>query len=171
MRLDFLRSRAAATFTALWITLAFSSCGDDAPITPPDQPGEAQVVEVVIRTNVAAGQSEFTPSVVEIAPGTTVRWVNQDTVDHTVISSNNATRFESEIIPPGGVFTHRFDEPGSFPYHCRLHPHMTGTVNVNAQDEEQPDPIPLPSPEPVPSPSPEPFPQPFPSPEPFPNLF
>jgi Copper binding proteins, plastocyanin/azurin family. len=32
--------------------------------------------------------------------------------------------------PAGKSFSHTFDKPGSFPYHCAVHTFMTGTVTV-----------------------------------------
>ena len=39
--------------------------------------------------------------------------------------------FDSDLLGPGQAFTLRFDQPGSFPFTCSLHPQMNGTVLVN----------------------------------------
>jgi plastocyanin len=68
----------------------------------------------------------FDPAQVTIATGTAVSWVNEDSVPHTVTSTDDA--FDSGIFDPGANFTWTFDQPGSFPYACQLHPQMQGTV-------------------------------------------
>jgi len=34
---------------------------------------------------------------------------------------------------PGASFSRRFDRPGTYEYHCSVHPYMTGRVVVRAQ--------------------------------------
>ncbi len=70
----------------------------------------------------------FTPANMTVPVGTTVRWTNADGTLHTVTSSTGA--FASEGLDQGGVFSHTFSAPGSFPYYCKLHPSMTGTIIV-----------------------------------------
>ena len=68
----------------------------------------------------------FDPAQVTIATGTAVSWINEDSVPHTVTSTDGA--FDSGIFDPGANFTWTFDQPGSFPYACQIHPQMQGTV-------------------------------------------
>ena len=83
-----------------------------------DIPAAATTVRIV---NLA-----FNPAEVTIATGTTVSWVNDDSVPHTVTSTDGV--FDSGIFDPGANFTWTFDQPGSFPYACQIHPQMQGTV-------------------------------------------
>ena len=69
----------------------------------------------------------FPPDIV-IAAGSSVTWVNQDTRSHTVTSSNNV--FDSGPLAVAGSFTQPFPVAGSYPYFCRVHASMTGTVTV-----------------------------------------
>ena len=71
----------------------------------------------------------FTPDVLTVPVGTEVVWMNQDNVRHTVTSDDNST-FASSLLGGGDTFSHRFDEPGIFPYHCSVHPTMTAKVLV-----------------------------------------
>lgn len=72
----------------------------------------------------------FVPDPILIAPGTKVRWTNNDSVPHTV-TSDLAGLFDSGTLQPGEKFDFRFDAPGSYSYTCTLHPSMTGTVIVS----------------------------------------
>ena len=52
---------------------------------------------------------------------------------HTVTSDPGAARtFDSGILRTGGTYSLTFDTPGSFAYHCDVHPEMTGAVVVEA---------------------------------------
>ncbi len=36
-------------------------------------------------------------------------------------------------MPPGGAkYSHMFAKPGTYPYHCKIHPSMKGTITVTA---------------------------------------
>ena len=70
----------------------------------------------------------FNPSNITVAPGTTVTWLNNDSVPHTTTSDNGM--WDSETLQPGQSFSVRFDTPGTFSYHCEIHPFMKGSVIV-----------------------------------------
>ncbi|MGZ7115795.1 MAG: cupredoxin domain-containing protein, partial [Halobacteriota archaeon] len=60
--------------------------------------------------------------------GATVTWRNGDSVSHQIVSNTNA--FSSPVLNAGGSYTHVFDQAGTYPYHCGIHPSMTGTITV-----------------------------------------
>ena len=70
----------------------------------------------------------FQPSLIIVGVGETVEWTNTGDVDHTVDSDTEI--FESGHIKPRQTYRYTFDEPGIFPYHCDIHPHMRGMVVV-----------------------------------------
>jgi plastocyanin len=70
----------------------------------------------------------FVPNVVLIEAGSTVHWTNGDGVAHTVTSDSGA--FDSGALFPGESFELPFDAVGTYPYHCSIHPSMTGQVIV-----------------------------------------
>ena len=70
----------------------------------------------------------FTPAEVTVTPGTTVTWVNNDDIPHTVVDKKQA--FRSKVLDTEGKFSFTFMTPGDFTYFCSLHPHMTGKVMV-----------------------------------------
>jgi len=72
--------------------------------------------------------SKYAPEDLVIAPGTTVRWVNQDEETHTVTSTTEA--FKSGGLNLGDEYTHTFTAPGVYPYTCALHEFMYGTIVV-----------------------------------------
>ena len=86
------------------------------------------VVEVTL-TNYA-----FTPGDLTIEPGTTVRWVNQTSVFHTITPDGHTEWAEGSVSQMGETFSHTFETEGTFPYYCSPHLSfgMTGSVTVQA---------------------------------------
>jgi plastocyanin len=74
------------------------------------------------------GNRAFAPDDVTIATGTTLTWTNTDAVAHTATSDSSA--WNSGAIAPGGRYSFTFETPGTFAYHCTIHPGMVGTVVV-----------------------------------------
>jgi plastocyanin len=74
----------------------------------------------------------FSPASVPFpgSAGVTVTWTNNDGVGHTV-TSDNGSFASSGTIPPGGLYALAFPTtPGTYTYHCSIHPSMTGTIVV-----------------------------------------
>jgi len=71
----------------------------------------------------------FNPSTITINAGTRITWTNKDGVTHTVTSDTGL--FDSGSISSNGIFSYMFSTPGTYPYHCAIHPSMTATVVVN----------------------------------------
>lgn len=68
-------------------------------------------------------------SVIDVAAGSTVTWVNQDGVSHTVTSF--AGSVDSPFLTSGQSFSLTFGAPGRLDYYCRLHQQMTASVVVH----------------------------------------
>jgi plastocyanin len=70
----------------------------------------------------------FQPASIEVPAGSTVTWTNSGAAAHTVTADNGA--FDSGQLEPGASFSQTFTTPGTYTYHCEIHPRMTGTVVV-----------------------------------------
>jgi plastocyanin len=100
----------------LAIVLTACSGSDGAPVTPPDGPA------VFLR------DLAYDPVEITVTEGETVTWVWDDGgTAHDVVGEG----FRSELIT-GGTFSHTFEDPGTYPYICSIHPNMVGTVIVEA---------------------------------------
>ena len=64
----------------------------------------------------------------EITVGTTVEWVNDDPVEHSIVAADGS--FDSMLIQPGARWRYTFWTPGVYAYSCRPHPFMKGRVTV-----------------------------------------
>ncbi len=71
--------------------------------------------------------STFQPASLTVSAGTTVRWINDSSVAHTVTSNDGLF---DETLQPGQDFSYTFDDTGSYNYVCTLHPGMNGVIIV-----------------------------------------
>jgi len=70
----------------------------------------------------------FNPSTLNVQVGATVTWVNKDSATHNVVSDSGV--FDSGNLANGQSYNYTFNQAGSFPYHCSIHPSMKGTIVV-----------------------------------------
>jgi plastocyanin len=78
----------------------------------------------------------YIPGSIIIESGDKVKWINSDVEAHTVTSgldssTDKGKQFDSGLLNANQTFEHTFDKPGTYIYHCIVHPIMTGLVNVN----------------------------------------
>ena len=72
----------------------------------------------------------FSPNTLEISVGDYVRWINRDSVTHTVTSEETpagAGGFDS-VLSPGKAFRTRFTNAGEYTYYCTIHPWQGGKI-------------------------------------------
>ena len=79
-------------------------------------------------TTVDIRDHAFNPAQLNVAPGTTVRFVNNDTEPHTATADNGL--FDTGVLQPGSSFDVFLDGSGTVTYHCELHPDMQGSIVV-----------------------------------------
>jgi plastocyanin len=80
-------------------------------------------------TTINIKDNSFKPSTLTVPVGTKVEWHNQDGMQHTVTSDIQGL-FDSGVLNPGKKFDSTFKTPGSYGYHCSIHPGMQGTITV-----------------------------------------
>ena len=118
---------------------AASTASSPAAGTATPRPGPAPRPRATGRRRRATGRRprlaitidnfEFSPGDAVVAPGTTVVFTNDDTVDHSIVADGDA--FEaSPTLKPGDSYQVTLTEPGSYPYKCGIHTFMTGTITV-----------------------------------------
>ena len=78
-------------------------------------------------TTVALTDLCFTPTVLRVAPGTEVTFVNRDSIAHPLGRPGGAWGWDGTI---GGRATVRLDQAGTYPFFCYVHPGMVGVVVV-----------------------------------------
>ena len=70
----------------------------------------------------------FEPEKLTVNAGTTVTWVNEDDIPHTVAATDRS--FKSKALDTDDKFSFTFTTSGSYEYFCSLHPHMKATITV-----------------------------------------
>jgi plastocyanin len=88
----------------------------------------AQSQQAPAMAEVKIDNFSFTPKEITVAAGTTITWTNRDDIPHTVVSTEKV--FKSKVMDTDEKFSYTFSKPGTYPYFCSVHPHMTGTVVV-----------------------------------------
>ena len=80
------------------------------------------------------GAGFYSPLNLEIPVGTTVTWVNDDSVPHNIQSQDESGKvidlFNSPPLNTGDRFEYTFEEEGVYNYHCTFHPWRVGVVTV-----------------------------------------
>lgn len=111
------------------LMLLFTGCDENVSGNDDDDdcPTDAECVDMTSMT--------FVPSNIEVNVGTTIVWINNSNVTHTVTSGSNGEQngqFNSGSLIPGAEFSFTFTETGTFNYFCIPHltAGMTGTVTV-----------------------------------------
>jgi plastocyanin len=79
-------------------------------------------------TTVKIDNFTFGPEQITVKVGTTVTWVNEDDIPHTVVASGKA--FRSKALDTDDKFSFTFTAPGSYEYFCSLHPYMKAMITV-----------------------------------------
>jgi plastocyanin len=61
-----------------------------------------------------------------------VIWLNDGPSAHTATSDDDV--FDTGTLEEGKLKSESFDEAGTYPYFCSIHPQMKGTVKVVESD-------------------------------------
>jgi plastocyanin len=77
---------------------------------------------------VAIKPAGFQPTTVTIQTGDSIRWRNDDTVNHQVVADNG--HFASPVIRPGQRWTRTFNTAGTYRYRDALEPTERGVIRV-----------------------------------------
>ena len=112
--------------------LALVGCGSSESgfASIPDV-GERYPGELQVDPRIEMREIEFVPVRVRVAAGSTVTWVNRDTVAHTVVEGTDTyNEFTSGDVEPGASFSRTFDEAGEVEYRCTIHASMEGALSV-----------------------------------------
>src|SRR5215210_7824621 len=95
---------------------------------PAETPAESTTPAPDSTTTVEILNNAFNPPQLNVAPGTTVTFVNRDSVPHTVTADNGL--FDSGELAPGASYPVVLEGAGTVPYHFELHPEMQGSIVV-----------------------------------------
>ena len=72
---------------------------------------------------------KFTPASLTVKSGAKVTVTNDDSTAHTA-TADDGNSFDTGTLDPGSSQTISVSRPGSYGYHCSIHPFMKGTIVV-----------------------------------------
>jgi plastocyanin len=84
--------------------------------------------EAVHSAKVEIADFTYAPAKVTIQAGGKVIWLNQDSTEHTATLDDGS--FSTGDLAEGKLESESFKTPGTYAYHCEIHPEMKGTVEV-----------------------------------------
>jgi len=107
-----------------------------ATVTAPPQTTELQTVSTtpallktisVSDNTIRIKNFAFEPANITVKAGSTVRWVNQDSVPHRILFADGA---DSTVLAATQSYSRKFDQAGIYDFACTIHPTMQGIVIV-----------------------------------------
>ncbi|HZO07378.1 MAG TPA: cupredoxin family copper-binding protein [Solirubrobacterales bacterium] len=119
-----LRALLVPALVALSLALASCGGGDDTDETTAIGGGNGTAA-----TEVEIVEFAYDPDPIEVEAGSTVSWTNEDSAPHTATADDGS--FDTDTLDKGKTGKVTFEEAGTFPYFCEIHPTMHGTVEVS----------------------------------------
>jgi plastocyanin len=126
------------TGLVLMTALALSACGGSggtsseteaeatATTEAPAAAAEGEKLERSVKVDIS--NLEYAPDPVRVQAGGKAIWLNEDSVAHTATADDGS--FDTGTIDEGKLKSETFKQPGTFTYHCEIHPQMHGTIEV-----------------------------------------
>ncbi|HEY7891962.1 MAG TPA: plastocyanin/azurin family copper-binding protein [Solirubrobacteraceae bacterium] len=92
---------------------------------PANAPVQSGLVQIKYR------EITIEPDTLKVKVGSTIRWTNEDPVEHNVTSASGPIKFASKNFGESQTFEVKVTKPGVIHYRCTLHPAtMNGTIEV-----------------------------------------
>ncbi len=117
---------------ALWVAPIIYNASVATTNTPVPPTAAPTITATPALSGVSISNFSFQPQSLQVKVGSTVTWTNNDSTAHTVTSDTGV--FDSGTLAVGSTFAFTFTQPGTYTYHCNIHPSMTGTIVVVPSD-------------------------------------
>ena len=134
-------SRRLFSTLAIAATLAVAACSGGASSAAPTQApaasepaaGGAVCAPSTGAGTVAAEMSgiAFVPTTISAKVGDAIVWTNNDTVPHTATYTDDPA-CTTPNLDPGATGGLTFSAAGTYPFFCKVHATMTGTIEVTS---------------------------------------
>jgi plastocyanin len=111
--------------------LLFAGCGGgDSPSASANSSGSSsQAASGGSASAVKISNFKFAPASVTVKQGAGVDVTNEDSTAHTA-TADDGHSFDTGDLAQGASKTISVSKPGSYAYHCSIHPFMHGTLVV-----------------------------------------
>jgi plastocyanin len=133
--------RLVQSLASVTVALGLASCGgrgdssstETETVTEPEPSATApspaaQGGEAERAAKVQIVEFAYSPDPVRVEAGGKVIWQNMDSAPHTATADDGS--FDTGPLEEGKLKSETFKEPGTYAYHCEIHPSMHGTVEV-----------------------------------------
>jgi plastocyanin len=108
---------------------ALAGCGGGKSYSGVTAPPQMSPSPPVMTTSVSLKNLAFSPAAIQVAPGATVQFTNNDGIQHNLTFSTNgitdpidfSSGVRSVVMPTA---------TGTYAYHCTIHAGMAGTITV-----------------------------------------
>lgn len=124
---------AAAVLAASAPVLAHEDCDDDKGKSAMAERDAGMSPQPQRGSNVAIKLFQYQPGLIQVKAGTTVTWVNEDEIFHTVTAGEPEKKgggFNAPLDGKGKSFSFTFSQPGTYTYYCERHEHMRGEIEI-----------------------------------------
>lgn len=105
-----------------------------APVQRTTVPLPTPISQGLVSDNtVTISDYAFTPQTITVRSGEIVRWENRDATPHRIMFTDANGRdagVESSALSSSQSYSRKFETAGTYPYYCKIHPDMKGTVIV-----------------------------------------
>jgi plastocyanin len=103
---------------------------DSNPVISSNTDSTTPIGEAGAKTyNIEINNFAFSPSTLTIKVGDSVVWTNKDNAAHTV-TSDSGREMNSLSLSNGEIYSHTFENSGTYNYHCSFHTMMKGNIIV-----------------------------------------
>ena len=137
---------AAATGIIAWVAFGFVTPDTymiPAAIEVPEEPEHIEPTGPIFTIKILEGSTEegapdYDPELARVPQGHVVEWINEDTVAHTVTSTEGFGEiFDSSLVSAGDTYTLDTNELeiGEYEYLCSVHPWMTAVFIIEEPKE------------------------------------
>ena len=111
--------------------VALVACAGQTPATSVQTTPTPEVMPAKINSDIV----DFSLEDLTVPVGTTITWVNRDSVPHTTTQGTGPNKpgsaeWDSGVLMQNQPFSLTFDKPGTFAYFCTIHPNMLATITV-----------------------------------------
>ena len=132
------QQKSSANANATAGNQASTAAPAQAPAQAPTAAGPPGTPLTILEGSSVQGSPDFDPDTLTVKKGDKITVTNKDTLPHTVTSGtgptdpNSSKQFDTSIIEPGATADIETTNltPGDYPFHCAVHPYMTGKLVV-----------------------------------------
>jgi plastocyanin len=106
-----------------------AGCGGSDSSPPKSTSASAKPASGASGNAVAISGFKFAPASLTVKSGAKVVVTNDDSTAHTA-TADDGNSFDTGTLDSGSSQTISLSKPGSYAYHCSIHPFMKGTIVV-----------------------------------------